>query len=79
MKKVLQLKGLDCANCARELEEEIAKIDGVSFANIAFVNQKLTVEYTDDSILTKIIDTANHFEEVKVIENTQSESVKRIP
>ena len=76
MKRVLQLKGLDCANCARELEEEIGKIDGVSFANIAFVNQKLTVEYTDDSVLTKIIDTANHFEEVKVIENTQSERVK---
>ena len=76
MKKVLQLKGLDCANCARELEEEIAQIDGVSFANIAFVNQKLTVEYTDDSVLTKIMDTANHFEEVKVIENTHSETVK---
>ncbi len=76
MKRVLQLKGLDCANCARELEEEIAQIDGVSFANIAFVNQKLTVEYTDDSVLTKIIDTANHFEEVKVIENAQSESAK---
>ena len=76
MKKVLQLKGLDCANCARELEEKIAQIDGVSFANIAFVNQKLTVEYTDDNILTKIMDTANHFEEVKVVENTQSERVK---
>ena len=76
MKKVLQLKGLDCANCARELEEKIAQIDGVSFANIAFVNQKLTVEYTDDSVLTKIMDTANHFEEVKVVENRQSERVK---
>lgn len=68
MKKVLQLQGLDCANCAAELESEIAKIAGVSFASLSFVNQKLTVEYDNEETLRKIIDSANHFEEVRVVE-----------
>ena len=45
MKKTVQLKGLDCAHCAAELEEQISKIAGVGAASVAFVNQKLTVEY----------------------------------
>ena len=40
MKKTLQLKGLDCAACAGELEEEIAATAGVSFVSVTFVNQK---------------------------------------
>lgn len=69
MKKQLQLSGLDCAACAAELEREIAAIDGVTSASIAFVTQKLTLEYETEEALEKAIQTANHFEEVKVIEN----------
>ena len=29
MKKVFKLQDLDCANCARKLEEAIAKLEGV--------------------------------------------------
>ena len=61
MKKVIQLTGLDCANCAAELEEEISKIAGVTYASLAFVNQKLTVEYDDETVLEKILYAANHF------------------
>ncbi len=68
MKKVLQLSGLDCAACAAELEEEVSKIEGVSTASVTFVNQKLTVEYTAETALEKVIYAANHFEEVKVVE-----------
>ena len=50
MKKTIQLQGLDCANCAAELERRIAKIEGVQSANLTFVTQKLTVEY-DKGIL----------------------------
>ena len=67
MKKVLQLSGLDCAGCAAELEREIAKIEGVEAASVSFVNQKLTVEYRSDEVLEKILDKANHFEEVRVV------------
>lgn len=68
MRKTLQLQGLDCAACAAELEREIAKIEGVSLASIAFVNQKLTIEYETEEALQKAIDKANRFEEVRVVE-----------
>ena len=29
MKKVFKLRDLDCANCARKMEDAIRKIDGV--------------------------------------------------
>ena len=69
MKKTVQLKGLDCAHCAAELEEQISKIAGVSAASVAFVNQKLTVEYDTEETFKKVLYTANHFEEVRVVED----------
>ena len=32
MKKVFKLRDLDCANCARKMEDAIRKIDGVEDA-----------------------------------------------
>lgn len=68
MKSTLTLKGLDCAVCAGELEEQIKRIDGVSYANVSFVNQKLTVECADKKTLDRVKDAANHFEEVQVVD-----------
>ena len=68
MKKVLQITGLDCANCARELEEIIAKTEGVSSASLAFVTQKLTVEYDGEETLKRVIAAVNSFEEARVLE-----------
>lgn len=70
MKKTIQLTGLDCANCALELERELAALDGVRTATITFVNQKLFIEYDNQQALQKAIDVANAFEEVKVVEKT---------
>lgn len=39
-----EIKGLDCANCALELEREINKIDGVISASINFMTEKMQVE-----------------------------------
>ena len=41
MNNVIKICGLDCANCARELEEEISKIDGVLSASVDFMAQKV--------------------------------------
>ena len=71
MKTTIQLSGLDCANCAAELERKIAKIDGVQFASLAFVTQKLSVECDNEQTLQKVIQTANAFEDVKVVENSE--------
>ena len=62
-----KIEGLDCANCARELEEEILKIAGVKEASVDFMAQKVYVD-CDGATLEKVKDTCNHFEEVKVVE-----------
>ncbi len=66
MNKILKLEGLDCANCARELEEEILKIDGVESASVDFMAQKVYLDCGEE-VFEKIKFCCNHFEEVKVV------------
>ncbi len=47
MKSKFKIKGLDCANCAAELERAIQKIDGVDSANISFMTEKMELEYDE--------------------------------
>lgn len=68
MNNSFKISGLDCANCARELEEEISKIDGVGSATVDFMAQKVIVD-CDAPTLAKVKDCCNNFEEVKVIED----------
>ena len=44
MKYKFKIKGLDCANCAAELEREIKKINGIDDASISFMAEKLIIE-----------------------------------
>lgn len=67
MKKIIDITGLDCAECASELEEELEEIEGVKNVSVSFVTQKISLEYENEFALEKVIDKANHFEEVKVI------------
>lgn len=65
MKKVFELEDLDCANCARKMQEAIAKIDGVKFVSVNFISQKMTLEADDDkfdAILKQSIDTIKKVE-----------------
>lgn len=48
MKSKFKIKGLDCANCAAELERAIQKIDGIESANISFMTEKMEVEYNEE-------------------------------
>lgn len=50
MKKVYRLQDLDCANCAAKMERAIAKIDGVTSANVSFMSQRLTIEADEEKI-----------------------------
>lgn len=57
MKSKFQLKGLDCANCASELERAIQKIEGVESVNISFITQKMELEYNQiqkEEIIQKV-------------------------
>ena len=47
MKSKFKIKGLDCANCASQLERAIQKLDGVESANINFMTQKMELEYDE--------------------------------
>ena len=48
MKYNFKIKGLDCANCAAELERAIQKIDDVNEASISFMTKKLVIECEED-------------------------------
>ena len=58
MKKVFKLRDLDCANCARKMEDAIRKIDGVEDVQVSFMMQKLTLVADDarfDEIVEKVV------------------------
>ncbi|MDE6029223.1 MAG: heavy-metal-associated domain-containing protein [Clostridiales bacterium] len=57
MKKVYKLQDLDCANCAAKMERAIAKIDGVTAADVSFMAQRMTIE-ADDARFDDIIKQA---------------------
>ncbi len=44
MKNKFKIKGLDCANCAGELERKLQKIEGVENLSISFMTEKLVFE-----------------------------------
>ena len=48
MKKVFELDEVDCANCARKMQEAVAKIDGVDSVTVNFFTQKMTLEAAAD-------------------------------
>lgn len=48
MKKVFELDEVDCANCARKMQEAVARIDGVDSVTVNFFTQKMTLEAADD-------------------------------
>ncbi len=50
MKAVLKLEGLDCANCAAKIENEVQRIPGVEKATVTFMTQKMTIVAPDDKI-----------------------------
>ncbi|KAK8876407.1 hypothetical protein M9Y10_006612 [Tritrichomonas musculus] len=75
--KTIKISGLDCPNCAKELEEEIMEIEGVESANVDFIGQKVTVK-CDQTTLEKVINCCNNFEEVEVIEESSSQANETI-
>ena len=57
MKKTFKLEDLDCANCARKMEDAIAKLDGVEAVSINFMMQKMTLT-ADDARFDEILKNA---------------------
>ena len=40
MKKVLKIENLDCANCARKLEDKLSKLKGVNECQVSLCLKK---------------------------------------
>ena len=58
MIKKFDLVDLECANCARKMEEEVLKIDGVKSVSFNFIMQQLTLEAEDskfEEILKEVV------------------------
>ena len=56
------IKGLDCAHCAANLESEISEIEGVISASVSFMTLKLEIEFEDDKkdvVLDKVMKLIN--------------------
>lgn len=47
VKKTFEMEDLDCANCARKMQEAIEKLDGVESCEVNFLTQKMKLEYDD--------------------------------
>ena len=45
-----KIEGLDCPNCANELEEALKKVDLISNISINFITQKLSFECEENNI-----------------------------
>ena len=55
-----KIEGLDCANCANELEESINAIEEVSSASISFMTERMVIE-------TEVSDTDKLIEDIKKV------------
>ena len=62
MEKIYIVKGIDCANCAREFEEKVSKIDGVQKVIVNFMSEKLIVDSEIDCE-KEIIKVAENFKD----------------
>ena len=57
MKKAFKLSELDCGHCAQEIEDAVAKLEGVTKVRVNFMSQRMTLEADDarfDEILGEI-------------------------
>ena len=48
MRIKFKITGLDCANCASDLEKSIKKIEGIINVTINFITQKMEVECDEE-------------------------------
>ena len=48
MKKKFKLQDLDCANCAAEVERNVAKLDGVNSTSVNFLTLKMVLDVEEE-------------------------------
>ena len=48
MKVKYVLEGLDCANCAAKMENEISKLEKVNSVSVSFMSARMTLELLEE-------------------------------
>lgn len=54
MKKTYKIE-VDCANCARKMEEAAGKVEGVAAATVSFMTQKMNVEFAEGADVKEVM------------------------
>ena len=67
-KTVLHIENLDCPVCAEALQGDLQKIKGVNSVSVDYVTQTITIEAENETVVRKVIDKTNKFEEVRVVD-----------
>ena len=58
MRKSFKLDEIDCANCARKIQDKIAALDGVQDASVNFMARSSTLQAEDaefDAVLDRVV------------------------
>lgn len=54
----LKVKGIDCPDCAKDIQAAVSDVSGVHKAEVNFAAQKLKIEHdTDDAVITNVLET----------------------
>ena len=80
MKKIYDIKSLDCANCALKIEHEFKKLKGVSKVSVDYAREKVFLEGDIDKYKAKDLEKiAKTIEKAVTVsdENSQNEYVDR--
>ncbi len=82
IKKEFILDGLDCANCAAKIEDKVSKMDGITSANVNFLNKTLTLEIDEvnrvDELVSATVELVPKIEShVKVREKQSGKGIKK--
>ncbi|GKH60107.1 MULTISPECIES: heavy-metal-associated domain-containing protein [Campylobacter] len=69
--KKFNLKNLDCANCAAQIEANVAKIDGVNSVSVNFLTTTMKIDFDEnrrDEIIEKIKQVIKKLEPDTILE-----------
>jgi len=82
LKKELILEGLDCANCAAKIEQEVNELNGVK-AYMNFMNKTLTLETESETEYVNVLEQVKsivrkHEPDVAVKEKLVNKGVKKV-
>lgn len=69
--KKFKLKNLDCANCAAQIEANVAKIDGVNSVSVNFFTTTMKIDFDEnrrDEIIEKIKQVIKKLEPDTILE-----------